>query len=134
MTPNAAESPVCPCRAPGDALAYRDCCGRYHEGALYGQAPDPLALMRSRYSAFVLERWEYLMQTWHSSTRPTELDPAPPGLRWLGLEVRGCTVTDTDHASGEFVARSKLAGRAQRQHEVSRFVRLDGRWLYLDAG
>ena len=124
----------CPCRTPVDPVPYRDCCGRYHEGTHYGQAPDALALMRSRYSGFVLGQWDYLLQTWHSSTRPTELDPAPSGLRWLGLEVRRYTVTDADHASVEFVARSKLGGRAQRQHEVSRFVRLGGRWLYLDAG
>ena len=41
---------------------------------------------------------------------------------------------DAEHASVEFVARSKLGGRAQRLHETSRFVREDGRWFYLDGG
>jgi SEC-C motif-containing protein len=32
-----------------------------------------------------------------------------------------------------FVARSKLGGRAHRLEEVSRFVREDGRWFYVDG-
>jgi SEC-C motif-containing protein len=47
--------------------------------------------------------------------------------------VRHHTVQDTDHATVEFVARSKLGGRAQRLHETSRFVREDGRWFYVDG-
>ena len=88
--------------------------------------------MRSRYSAFVLARPDYLLATWHPSTRPT-LEADGPGLNWLGLEVRRHTVIDADHATVEFVARSKLAGRARRLHEISRFVREDGRWFYVDG-
>ena len=89
--------------------------------------------MRSRYSAYVLGLRDYLLTTWHASTRPGSLDADPPGLKWLGLEVRGQQVHDANHATVEFVARSKLAGRAQRLHERSRFVREDGRWFYVDG-
>ena len=89
--------------------------------------------MRSRYSAFVLDRLDYLLATWHASTRPHQLEPNPAGLKWLGLEVRNHDAIDADHASVEFVARSKLGGRAQRLHELSRFVREDGRWFYVDG-
>jgi len=88
--------------------------------------------MRSRYSAFVLGLTDYLLATWHPRTRPAALAPNEPGLRWLGLEVRRCSRTDADHATVEFVARSKLGGRAQRLHETSRFQCVDGRWLYVD--
>ena len=54
-------------------------------------------------------------------------------LRWLGLEVKRHQRQDADHATVEFVARSKLGGRAHRLHEVSRFERIDGRWYYLDG-
>ena len=47
--------------------------------------------------------------------------------------MRQHTLRDADHASVEFVARSKLGGRAQRLHETSRFVREDGRWYYVDG-
>jgi len=123
-------TPPCPCGLPAE---YDACCGRYHAGPLQGQAPTAEALMRSRYSAFQRGLLDYLLATWHPSTRPAELQPEPPGLRWLGLEVRRHTPIDADHASVEFVARSKLGGRAQRLHETSRFVREDGRWYYLDG-
>lgn len=89
--------------------------------------------MRSRYSAYVLRLADYLLATWHPSTRPASLERDPPALRWLGLEVRRFALSDADHATVEFVARSKLGGRAHRLHEVSRFTREDGRWYYLDA-
>ena len=41
---------------------------------------------------------------------------------------------DNDHAIVEFVARYRLGGgRAQRQHETSRFVRENDRWFYRDG-
>ena len=89
--------------------------------------------MRSRYSAFVLDLSDYLLATWHTSTRPARLDANELGLKWLGLEVRRHTLIDADHATVEFIARSKLAGRAQRLHELSRFLREDGRWFYVDG-
>ena len=89
--------------------------------------------MRSRYCAFVLGLDDYLMQTWHASTRPATLASHEPGLRWLGLEVRRATQLDANHAEVEFVARSKRAGRAQRMHETSRFVREALRWYYVDG-
>jgi SEC-C motif-containing protein len=101
-------------------------------GPQHLQAPDAQCLMRSRYSAFVGEQADYLRQTWHPSTRPAALD-FEPGLRWLGLQLLNHLVPDDHHASVEFVARSKLRGRARRLHEISRFVREDGRWFYLDG-
>ncbi len=120
---------ACPC---GSGASLATCCGRWHEGALRLQAPDPPTLMRSRYSAFVLDRHDYLLETWHPDTRPAALEPSPVGLRWLGLELRAHR-TEGDRGEVEFVARSKLGGRAHRLHEISRFVREDGRWFYVDG-
>lgn len=97
------------------------------------QAPTAEALMRSRYSAFVLDRLQYLLATWHPSTRPPSLAPNPPDLKWLGLEVKAAAAQDADHATVEFVARSRQAGRASRMHEISRFVREGGQWFYVDG-
>jgi SEC-C motif-containing protein len=122
--------PSCPC---GRGPAYAACCGRWHAGPLHLQAPDAESLMRSRYSAFVLGLQAYLLATWHPSRRPASLEPDPPGLKWLGLEVRRHTAQDADHATVSFVARTRLHGRAQRLEETSRFVREGGRWYYLDG-
>ncbi len=120
----------CPC---GSGASYAGCCGRWHDGPLRLCAPTAQALMRSRYCAFVFGLRDYLLQTWHPSTRPASLAPDEPGLRWLGLELRRHQQQDDAHATVEFVARSKLGGRAHRLHETSRFVREDGRWYYLDG-
>lgn len=89
--------------------------------------------MRSRYSAFVVDDLDYLRDTWHPTTRPARLAPNPPDLRWLGLEVRRQVALDATHATVEFVARHKQRGRATRLHEISRFERVEGRWLYVDG-
>lgn len=89
--------------------------------------------MRSRYSAFVLQRRDYLLATWHPTLRPVTL-AFEPGVKWLGLQVRVVRVLDPNHAQVEFVARQRDAhGRAHRLQECSRFVRDGGRWHYLDG-
>ena len=125
----------CPCGradARGRPLPFTRCCGPYLADFDHHAAPDAQALMRSRYSAFVLEDADYLLATWHASLRPPEL-AFEPGLKWLGLDLRAHRVADADHAEVEFVARSRLAGRGLRLHERSRFVREGGRWFYVDG-
>lgn len=90
--------------------------------------------MRSRYSAYVLGLEPYLLATWHAGTRPTALDlDKETSPRWLGLDIKRHQATGPDSAVVEFVARYKTGGRAHRLHEVSRFVREDGRWYYVDG-
>lgn len=125
----------CPCGRTGDrgiSRTYADCCGRYIDHGDDAPAPDAESLMRSRYTAFVCERADYLRATWHASTRPDALDFAP-GARWLGLEVRDHRSTGPESAEVEFVARYRVGGRAVRLHERSRFVREAGRWVYVDG-
>jgi SEC-C motif-containing protein len=89
--------------------------------------------MRSRYSAYVFKLESYLLATWHPDARPAALDLATDNTKWLGLEVKKYTPESADRATLQFVARHKTGGRAERLHEVSRFVREDGRWLYVDG-
>ncbi len=91
--------------------------------------------MRSRYSAFALGLDAYLMQTWHLSARPKQLDTQAELLegKWIGLTIKGHSEAG-DNAWVEFVARYKpKSGPATRLHERSRFVREHGQWLYLDG-
>lgn len=126
-------SPTTPCPC-GRGPAYSHCCGRYHAGQ---PAPDAEALMRSRYSAYVLQDAGYLLASWDPQTRPQTLSLQDvPGQRtqWLGLSVKRHAVTGQDSAEVEFVARYKVGGgSAVKMTEHSRFRRIDGRWYYLDA-
>jgi SEC-C motif-containing protein len=88
--------------------------------------------MRSRYSAFVLGDVPYLLSTWHSTQRPAQLQPEV-GAKWLGLQIKQHRITGQDTAEVEFIARFRVGGKATRQHELSRFVREDGRWFYMDG-
>ena len=117
----------CPC---GSFKAYERCCQRWHEGEAPGDAE---ALMRSRYAAYVLELEDYLLASWHPSTRPPSLSLEASPRRWLGLKVLRHEPLSDGSALVEFVALYKAGGRMHELRETSRFVREDGRWLYLDG-
>ncbi len=90
--------------------------------------------MRSRYSAFVVDDVDYLFRTWHPRTRPADLT-LPAQRTWTGLVV----LASDDGGAGddlgvvEFEAHYVAAGRPGVQHEVSRFERRRGVWVYVEA-
>jgi SEC-C motif-containing protein len=120
---------TCPCGRP---TPFDDCCGR----ALAGTAAPATAeaLMRSCYSAFAVGDEEYLLRTWHPTTRPAvlRLDSAQ---QWERLEILDTVGGGLLHADGtvEFRAHYRIGTREGVLHERSRFVRSDGRWVYLDG-
>lgn len=119
----------CPCLS---GEVYGACCRPFHAGDAV--APTAERLMRSRYSAYVVGDADYLLATWHPRTAPKslELDPAQ---RWFRLDVvageRG-GLLDTVGVV-EFVAHYRNGREAGTQHETSAFIRVKGRWLYVDA-
>jgi SEC-C motif domain protein len=120
----------CPCTA---GPVYGDCCGRLHAGALPDTAEQ---LMRSRYCAYALGLSDYLLATWHPTTRPPSLrldDATSRDTRWLGLDIVAHR-PNGDAAEIKFVARYRIGGaRAVRMRETSRFVREGGQWFYVDG-
>ena len=122
---------VCPC---GSGQDYAVCCAVcIDNGALPDSAEQ---LMRSRYTAYVLAREDYLLRTWHESTRPAQLDlKDSAAVKWLGLRILRCEAggVEDNAAVVEFVARYQVNGRAGRLQEVSQFVREAGQWLYIDG-
>ncbi|MDT0274555.1 YchJ family protein [Blastococcus goldschmidtiae] len=119
----------CPCVT---GLPYAECCGPLHDGATAAATAEQL--MRSRYSAFAVGDPDYLLATWHPSTRPPSLE-LDPGVRWVGLDVLATDGGGLLAADGtvEFTAHRIADGERGAQHEVSRFVREQGAWRYLDA-
>lgn len=119
----------CPCDS---GKSYGVCCGPLHAGE---PAPSAEALMRSRYSAYVVRMGEYLLSTWHSKTRPQAMNfDRTDTTRWLSLEIKRCAEVSAEVATVEFVAIWREGGhRAQRLHEISRFQRSNGRWFYVNG-
>ncbi|MEV0677596.1 YchJ family protein [Actinosynnema sp. NPDC050436] len=118
----------CPC---GSGEPYATCCGALHAGPR--TAPTAEALMRSRYAAFAVADEAYLLATWHPTTRPAALD-LDPDQEWLRLDVLDRTGGGLLHTTGtvEFRALYRWRGRRAELRENSRFVREDGRWLYVE--
>tara|TARA_R110002072_G_scaffold301164_3_gene480268 strand:- start:54263 stop:54667 length:405 start_codon:yes stop_codon:yes gene_type:complete len=131
MQPMTNSQSQCPC---GSNKRLAACCGPYH--AVKAYARTARQLMRSRYSAFALGGLgDYLLQTWHPDTRPA-VSAAVMGAAdtdWIRLEVVD-SQQQGNTATVEFKAFWRDEnGQIQLHHEKSRFVRQDGRWLYVDA-
>ncbi len=126
------DSAACPC---GSGDSFGGCCGPVIEGA---EAPTAERLMRSRYTAFVIGDAAYLAQSWHPRTRPDDID-IDPDLVWTGLEIVDAEAGGADDPTGlvEFAASWRQGSGAGADvgmlHERSRFIRLRGRWCYLDG-
>jgi SEC-C motif-containing protein len=119
---------ICPC---GSGKTYTNCCRLLHMGET---ATDAEALMRSRYSAYVLQLEDYLLRTWRPDTRPAALGLAEDKpIKWLGLKVLRFEVTGENSAIVEFEARYKMNGKAEKLHEVSKFTRVNANWYYVDG-
>ena len=124
---------ACPC---GSLRPYAVCCGPLLSGERWAATAE--ALMRSRYTAFAVGDEGYLLRTWHPRTRPDDVS-LDRGTRWTGLSVLRCDAGGVEDSQGvvEFVATwrdgSATGGSGGELHEVSRFVRRAGRWLYLDG-
>lgn len=116
----------CPCGRPA---SYDECCGRLHRG----QAPALTAedLMRSRFSAFAVGESAYLLHSWHPDTRPGYIRFVPD-RRWTRLDVLQASGGPlASEGSVEFEAHFEQGGHHDVLHEHSRFLRHDGRWVYL---
>ncbi len=127
FSPNA----LCPC---GSGQKYKKCCARYHKGVA---APDALALMKSRYSAYAAGKSRYIIATTHPDNRDYTTDMK----RWrkeiddFCRHTRFETLEIIRHWSDETYAyvhfRAYLSGGTLE--EKSRFIFEKGRWYYLDG-
>jgi SEC-C motif-containing protein len=116
----------CYCKS---GVSFALCCHPLVNGHQSAQTAE--ILMRSRYTAFCLHNQDYLLQTWHISTRPKTID-FDAKQYWLGLKVVSTHHGKQGDLEGqvEFVARYKIHGQAYRLHEHSEFLRQDERWFY----
>lgn len=122
---------LCHC---GSGQNFSDCCQPLLDQQSTS-AETALALMRSRYTAYVLNREDYLLATWAPETKPTTLNLDSEQVKWLGLKIHRCLNGLSTDSEGEveFTAAYLAANIFCTLHEVSRFIRLDGKWFYVDG-
>jgi len=121
---------VCLC---GSGKESEMCCRPVISGR--AKALNPEQLMRSRYTAYAMGNTAYILQTWHSSTRPVELF-TEDDLNWTGLRVlKSMPVTPgpDEEAYVEFIARYQKGLETGQLHERSRFLQEQGEWRYVDG-
>lgn len=119
----------CPCTS---GSSYGTCCGPIHRGVVPAVTAE--RLMRSRFSAYARGDTAWLTRSWHPSTRPVELH-LDPSIRWFRLSILHTSLGGPTDTTGtvEFAAAYRHGSDRGVQREVSRFVRHDGRWVYLDG-
>ena len=120
----------CPC---GSGHNLDNCCGPI----LAGQQPlTAEALMRSRYSAFVLGNLDYIDLTHAPEVKDEfnrlEAERIVEEAKWLGLEVRRVVGGSANDQIGqvEFSIRYSQRGKTFVQHELASFRRENGFWVY----
>ncbi|MDG3087697.1 YchJ family metal-binding protein [Vibrio hannami] len=122
---------VCPC---GSGKSYSQCCELVHHNHATAQYPEQL--MRARYSAHVLKLVDFVVNTYHSSCN-AEHERAgieeSINLDWSKLEVVRADKPLSDEGFVEFKAYLLEEGIEHCMHELSRFVRDDGLWYYIDG-
>jgi len=112
---------------------FANCCGPLLVSEQAAQTPEQL--MRSRYSAFVLNNTEYLKRTWAQEMSPSALD-LDNDSHWLKLEILHSKDNRPLQQSGEvefkawFVDKSDAQHRLMCLHELSDFKIEDGHWVY----
>lgn len=127
------ESP-CPCLSE---KAYGTCCGPFHAGTTWPATAQ--ALMRARYSAYVVKDIDFIERTDHPDRRDQFDRKAAEQWAslstWQGLEIiaseRGGE-KDTDGIV-EFRAHFTVNGQKNSHHERAIFSQVEGRWYFVDG-
>jgi len=115
------------CICGNKASAKKCCLPLINEGM---PAKNARELMRSRYTAYVLGQAQYLLDSWHNSTRPAEIN-LDDAMRWTGLSVLNATKEKNNIAYVEFVAQFDCGGETGQMHERSEFVFENNQWFYV---
>ena len=91
--------------------------------------------MRSRYSAYVLQNADYLLATWHKTTRPKQLDFSKDNTTWQKLEILHTKKGGAKDDKGRVEFNAYMLDGEMRlmMHEISRFKKIAGRWFYVDS-
>ncbi len=125
----------CPCCS---GKLYEECCAPCHQGT---PAPTAEALMRSRYSAYVVADIDYLARTLDPKKR-YKFDEAgvkrwAENTKWLGLEIRETRDGGENDNQGEveFIAKYRFEeeDKVEQHHELARFRKEGDQWYFVQG-
>ena len=112
-------------------MPYANCCQPYHLKTKI--APSAEALMRSRYSAFVVADADYLYETTFAGKRKGNSKAAylqsAKNTKWLKLEIVSASLDTVEFKA--FYLDKQFKTRVL--HEKSNFKSVDGKWYYVDG-
>jgi SEC-C motif domain protein len=117
----------CPC---GSGKIINSCCGQFISEKNKPETAEQL--MRSRYTAYVMKEKDYILKTWHSSSRPKKFK-LDINIEWIGLQIIDVTEGALENSKGSvfFEASYRFQNSLYTIRENSRFVKEDNSWLYL---
>ncbi|MBE08671.1 MAG: hypothetical protein CMM35_00045 [Rhodospirillaceae bacterium] len=121
----------CPC---GSGAVIEVCCGPIVDGKVLALTAE--ALMRSRYTAFVLGDLVHIERTYAQEKRELgKTSSFERDIEWVKLEILDKVGGGKEAATGivEFAAHYQLNGRKGVHHERSNFRRDRGCWVYVDG-
>ena len=118
---------ICPC---GSGKSLNDCCGEFICKSKKTETAEQL--MRSRYTAYVLKEKEYILKTWHQSSRPKKIN-LDINIEWIGLQIIDTIAGGLNDIKGSifFETNYHFQKKFFTIRENSRFVKENGVWLYL---
>ena len=122
---------ACPCQSN---KSYEDCCGSFHTHAQFPETAEQL--MRSRYTAYVLKNVPYIVDTTVPSQQALlnvqAIQAWAENTQWLGLQILKTETLSKFQSAVEFHAVFQGEEGEQTHHERSIFVKIDGRWYFVD--
>ncbi len=123
---------MCPC---GSGKKYDECCGPFIKGSAKPQTAE--ALMRARYSAYVVHDVDFIINTCERSEEIAEIDRKATedwsrNSTWQGLKILRTEKGTASDEEGvvEFEATYSQKGIRDVHHEIAAFKKINGEWLY----
>jgi len=118
----------CPC---GSGKLYANCCKPYIKGK--ENAPTPEALMRSRYTAYVMHEIDYIINTCKENVKlkRENIEDWSNNSVWLGIEIISTNISASgDTGTVEFKSVYEQQRLKNVHHEIASFEKVEERWLY----
>ena len=127
------KSDLCPC---GSGKKYSECCEPIIKGTAKAQSPE--ALMRARYTAYVKQEIDFIINSCEKGEKIAEIDRKATedwsrNSTWHGLKILRTEKGGPDDTEGivEFEATyTTKQGLREIHHEIGYFKKIEGSWMY----